>query len=268
VTSDPPTDGRNRPARSGPTPVPPPPSDKPTILRSPRNALEPDKVPPPKRRSKRVRHPLVIAGNAIFTMLVLLSLAAGAALYVGKQRFEAPGPLTENKVVNIPRGLGIRDIALLLEREGVIDQPYVFIGGVLVMKARGDLKHGEYEFTRNASLADVVDTISEGKVVQHALTIPEGLTSEQIVARLLENTALSRRPSDLDAGRAGDACLDRRKGNRQVGRTLARRRRLRQPAQEQDAAAIRSDHHLRPRGRQGLAWPAHPKERNRAADAL
>jgi UPF0755 protein len=180
-----------RAARSGPTPVPPPPVDKPTILRSPRNALEPDKVPSPRRRSKRVRHPLVIAGNAIFTVLVVVSLTVGAALYFGKERFDAPGPLEENKVVNIPRGLGIRDIAALLEREGVIDQPYVFMGGVLVMKARGGLKHGEYEFARHASLADVVSTIIEGKVVQHAVTIPEGLTSEQIVARLLENAALT-----------------------------------------------------------------------------
>ena len=33
----------------------------------------------------------------------------------------------------------------------------------------------------------MVDTIIEGKVVQHHITIPEGLTSEQIVPRLLEN---------------------------------------------------------------------------------
>jgi UPF0755 protein len=178
-------------AQPGPSPAPPPPSDKSTILRSPRTALEPEKVPLPNRRSKRARHPLVIAGSAVFTVLVVVSLAVGAALYVGKQRLDAPGPLPQDKVVNIPRGLGIKDIASLLEREGVIDQPYVFIGGVLVMKARGGLKHGEYKFAKYASLADVVDTITEGRVVQHALTIPEGLTSEQIVARLLEDTALA-----------------------------------------------------------------------------
>jgi UPF0755 protein len=37
----------------------------------------------------------------------------------------------------------------------------------------------------------VVDTIMEGKVVQHNLTIAEGLTSEQIIARLLQNDALA-----------------------------------------------------------------------------
>ena len=192
MSSIPPHSGAGRGGASRPGPVavpPPPPSGKPP--RSPRAALEPERVPVPNRRSKRVRHPLVIAGNAIFTVLIVVAVAVGGALYVGKQRFEAPGPLAADKVVNIPRGLGIRDIADLLTREGVIDQPWVFIGGVLVLKARGDLKHGEYQFSKAASLADVVNTIVENKVVQHTLTIPEGLTSEQIVARLLENEALS-----------------------------------------------------------------------------
>jgi UPF0755 protein len=159
--------------------------------RSPRTALEPERVPTPRRRSKRVRHPLVVAGNAIFTVLILLTVVAGIALFVGKQRFENPGPLTEDKVVNIPRGLGIRDISELLVREGVIDQPWIFVGGVVAMKARDGLKYGEYQFNKHASVRGVVETIIEGKVVQHLFTIPEGLTSEQIVARLLENPALS-----------------------------------------------------------------------------
>ena len=185
----PPQNGNGR-GPNGPTAVLPPPSSG-KLLRSPRAALEPERVPPPRRRSKKVRHPLVIVGNAIFTALVIISVAVGGALFVGKQRFEAPGPLPEDKVVNIPRGLGVKDIADVLLREGVIDQPYVFIGGVFVLKAKGDLKYGEYQFTKHASLADVVDTIIENKVVQHAFTVAEGLTSEQIVARLLENSSLS-----------------------------------------------------------------------------
>jgi UPF0755 protein len=164
---------------------------KPSLPRSPRAALEPERIPAPKRHSRRVRHPIVVIGNAIFTALIVVSIAVGAALFIGRQRFEAPGPLPEDKLVNIPRGLGIRDIADLLQREGVIDQPYVFMGGVIVLKARGELKYGEYQFSRQASVAEVVDTITEGKVIQHGLTVPEGLTSEQIVARLLENDVLT-----------------------------------------------------------------------------
>ena len=159
--------------------------------RSPRAALEPERLAVPARHSMKVRHPVVIAGNALFTLLVLVVIAGGAALFFGKQRYEAPGPLAQDKVVNIPRGLGSRAIAEVLVRKGVIDEPLVFIGGVMVRKARGELKHGEYKFDAHASIADVVNTMIEGKVVQHALTVAEGLTSEQVVAKLLENDALT-----------------------------------------------------------------------------
>jgi UPF0755 protein len=158
--------------------------------RSPRAALEPEHVPLPTRRPKGPRHPLVIIGNAVITFAVLIALGAGAGLFVGKQRFDAPGPLASDKVVLIPRG-GIRDIADQLEREGVINQPYLFMAGVLVLKARDELKAGEYQFAKQASLRQVVDTLIEARVVQHPVTIPEGLTSEQIVARLLDNPVLT-----------------------------------------------------------------------------
>ncbi|MCC7347894.1 MAG: endolytic transglycosylase MltG [Variibacter sp.] len=158
--------------------------------RSARARLEPERVPQPSRPSRRVRHPLIIAGNAVFTGLVILAVAAGIGYAMGKQRFEAPGPLTEDRIVNIPRG-GMQDMADQLVREGVIDQKWVFIGGVLLTRSRDDLKSGEYMFRKNASLRDVVDTIAEGKVVQHQVTLPEGLTSEQIIARLLETDLLS-----------------------------------------------------------------------------
>jgi UPF0755 protein len=142
-------------------------------------------------RSRRARHPLVMIGNALFTLLVILAAVAGAAVYFGREKFQAPGPLADAKVVNIPRGLGIKDISDILSREGVIEQPYVFMGGVIALKARGELKYGEYRFAAHASVADVIDTLMEGKVVQHAFTIPEGLTADQIVARVQENDVLT-----------------------------------------------------------------------------
>jgi UPF0755 protein len=161
-----------------------------TPPRSPRARLEPERLPQPTRPSRRARHPLVIVGNAILTILLVVGLAVAVGVGIGKQRFEAPGPLEQDKIVNIPRG-GLPEVADLLQREGVIEHKWVFVAGVVLMKARDDLKFGEYLFHRKASLHDVVDTVVEGKVVQHQITIPEGLTSEQVIARLLENTVLS-----------------------------------------------------------------------------
>src|SRR3954452_24666248 len=164
-------------------------SERPPISpRSPRAALEPEQVPPPPKRSERARNPFVIVGNAVITLVLVSMIGAGGAYIYGKQMLEAPGPLREDKIVNIPARAGKGDIAEALQREGVIDvNRWLFIGGVFALKASTDLKPGEYEFRKNASLRDVIGTIVEGKVVQHAVTIPEGLTSEQIVARLSDN---------------------------------------------------------------------------------
>ncbi|WP_322517349.1 endolytic transglycosylase MltG [Rhodopseudomonas palustris] len=164
-------------------------SERPPISpRSPRAALEPEQLPPPPKRSDRARNPLVIIGNAIITLVLVLMIGAGGIYVYGKQKIEADGPLQDDKVVNIPQRAGLGDIAEILQREGVIENNrWVFIGSVLALKARADLKPGEYSFQKNASLRDVIGTIVEGKVVQHAVTIPEGLTSEQIVARLTDN---------------------------------------------------------------------------------
>src|SRR6266852_3758089 len=164
-------------------------SERPPISpRSPRAALEPERVPPPPKRSERARNPFVVVGNAIITIVLVLMIGGGGAYIYGKQKIEAPGPLPEDKVVNIPARAGMTDIADILQREGVIDNNrWAFIGSVFALKARSELKPGEYSFQKNASLRDVIGTMVEGKVVQHAATIPEGLTSEQIVTRLSEN---------------------------------------------------------------------------------
>ena len=84
--------------------------------RSPRAALEPEIVSEPKRPSRRARHPLVIAGNAIFTIILVVAIAGGVAYSFGKHKFDAAGPLERERIVNIPRGLGLREIADLLAR--------------------------------------------------------------------------------------------------------------------------------------------------------
>jgi UPF0755 protein len=167
--------------------------------RSPRAALEPEQLPPPPKRSARARNPLVIAGNAIMTLLLIVMLGAGGAYVYGKQKIETPGPLKDEKIVNIPSRAGMADIVDLLQREGVIENRqgsidynrWAFFAAVIAMKAHSELKSGEYAFQKNASMRDVINTMVEGKVIQHAFTVPEGLTSEQIVARLLENDVLA-----------------------------------------------------------------------------
>ena len=165
--------------------------------RSPRAALEPEQVPPPPKRSKGARNPLVVAGNAVFTIILLGMLAVGGGYFYAKQTLQAPGPLTEDRVVNIPKTAGTGDIAELLQREGVVDvNRWAFLGGTIVMKARSELKAGEYLFQKRASLHVVSGELGLAALDPGGLE-PLGLPLRAFSERLLsENRTLKRALTD------------------------------------------------------------------------
>ena len=146
-------------------------------------------MPPPP--SRRARHPLVVIGNAVLTIIVLLFIAFGALIYLGKGMFDAPGPLDRERSVVIPRDSGVRAIAEILRRENIIETPFVFVVGATLTRATGELKAGEYLFDARVSMRDVLETLVEGKSILHLVTIAEGLTSQQIVQRLRESEVLT-----------------------------------------------------------------------------
>lgn len=156
--------------------------------RSPKQSLQPQGMPP---RSKRARHPLVVVLNFFMMVVVLGVLVVGAALYWGKMAFEREGPLQEPATVLIAKGTGLSQIAQTLEANGVIADANVFRGGVVAYKKQSRMKAGEYLFEPGDSMRDVMNKIASGRAILHTVTIPEGWTSEQIVARLRNDAVLT-----------------------------------------------------------------------------
>lgn len=167
--------------------------------RSPSEAIKPMVAPPPPPRESRRRRRggLLSALSAFFTFIMIAVLAFGAAVYLGQRQFDAPGPLTEDKAV-VVRGGG-QTVAETLRREGVIDYPLLFVLGLYATGKNDELKAGEYLFKREASLREVMDLIASGRTLLHPITLPEGLTSEQIVARLMENDLLTGQIAEVPA---------------------------------------------------------------------
>jgi UPF0755 protein len=149
----------------------------------------PERVPPPP--SRRARHPIIIVGNAIFTILLLAAVVGGAGILYGAKQFNSPGPLDRERTVNIPPRTGLRDMADLLQREGVISSSTYFVAGAVILGATDKMKAGEYVFEKGASMDDVLETIISGKSIQHSVTMAEGLTTQQIVQRLNDAEVLS-----------------------------------------------------------------------------
>lgn len=170
-------------------------TSRPSATTSPAVAIEPRRV---TQRGRRIRGPrseprMVRIGSAIFTILVALLFATVVLI----STFDAPGPLTQAKTFVVPRGEGTNDIAERLERDGIITNRWTFMAMLLTgrlsgtSKKGGDLKAGAYEFKAAASMREVADVLIEGKSALVKITIPEGLTSFQIVERLKAMEQLS-----------------------------------------------------------------------------
>ena len=176
-------------ASATPQPAPPPPAAKPAAKLPPakQSSAKLSSGKPRRRPSERAHHPLVIVGSAFFTLAIVLGILAAFAF----AQLRRPGPLEADKTVMLVRNLGFADIGEILKREGVVENAYLFDLGVVMLQARSSLKAGEYLFPRHANIHDVIGILVEGRAVLHQVTIPEGLTSEQVVARLLENDVLT-----------------------------------------------------------------------------
>jgi UPF0755 protein len=150
-------------------------------------------------RERGPHRPFIRFVSGVFTLLLLVMLLAAESAVFLQSRVDAPGPLVQSKLVTIPKGDSAHEIAARLERDGFVSDRRLFIAGYLLSKMSGwgegsrsvQLKAGDYMIPQAASVRQVIDIISEGKTITYKVTIPEGLTSEQIVERLKADNSLA-----------------------------------------------------------------------------
>jgi UPF0755 protein len=159
--------------------------------RSPNEAIKPSMAPPPPPKLRRRRRGMLSLLSGLLTLFVALAIAGIFGFSMLQHEVTAKGPLQSDKVVVIPRNTGTGEIANILKEEGVIDQPLLFQVYAHINRQRGQLKAGEFQFKAGISIEDAIGTLIQGKAILHTVTIPEGLTSEQIVSRLYEHEILT-----------------------------------------------------------------------------
>lgn len=183
--------------------LPPPGRPQAPKPRSPSELLVPTRPPSPPKRIKAEREPRRMNGflrfvDAALSFAFLVFLLTGAVAIWLRQSFDAPGPLAQSAAIIVSKGDAALDIAERLEKAGVINDRRVFMLQYYTARVYGSasgvdrsgLKAGEYEFAKSASVRQVLDTIISGRGVLQKLTIPEGLTSRQIVDRLKADPGL------------------------------------------------------------------------------
>ncbi|HWY84526.1 MAG TPA: endolytic transglycosylase MltG, partial [Roseiarcus sp.] len=150
-----------------------------------------DPAPPPAQPPRKPRRMGLSSLSGLLTFVLLGALATVGGLVWLMKEARSPGPLTEDKVVMIMRENDAADIADQLERAGVIDSATWFNILTALDGNRGALKRGEYAFKAGMSMNDIENELIAHHVIRYKITIPEGLTSEQVVDRLHEDSVLT-----------------------------------------------------------------------------
>jgi peptidoglycan lytic transglycosylase G len=119
---------------------------------------------------------------AITVGLVVSVLLAGGAVLWGYAQYQRPGPAEAPVTVVLQPGSGLPAIARHLADAGVLARADVFVLAARLSTGGGrDLKAGEYLFPAHASMAQVLVKLRAGETVVRRLTVPEGLTSREVM---------------------------------------------------------------------------------------
>ena len=124
---------------------------------------------------------------------LLIVAVAGAGYWLYRDA-ETTGPLAEARSIVVPPHIGVTGIAALLAEEGVVRHRPTFELFARLSGRGAALKAGEYEFPAGVSAVQALDILAAGRTVKRRLTIPEGLTSAEVVALVRDAPALDGDP--------------------------------------------------------------------------
>ncbi|WP_426123280.1 endolytic transglycosylase MltG [Pararhizobium sp. PWRC1-1] len=186
--------GRNEAGNNGPI-----------IPKSASEALRPEKVPQPPKRSRKAKSQVVIFLNFLMTVIVCLTIAAAGTVYYAMSAYEDNGPLTANTNFIVRSGAGIQEIASNLERNNIVSDGRVFrFMSEAYLEDNDTLKAGEYEIKAGSSMQEIMQLLKSGKSILYSVSLPEGLTVKQMFARLSSDPVLE---GDLPAQMPAEGTL-------------------------------------------------------------
>lgn len=107
-------------------------------------------------------------------------------IYWINNNWESPKANTDVKIFVKP-GFNSRQIATLLKNEKVIKSAFLFTAYIKLLAIDNRLRPGTYHFSGNENVSEVVTKILKGTMKSVVVTIPEGLTIQQIASILQEN---------------------------------------------------------------------------------
>ncbi|MCF7976930.1 MAG: endolytic transglycosylase MltG [Chromatiaceae bacterium] len=140
--------------------------------------------------------------------LILVGVAVSGVLLLEYQRFlqtpielvAEPAPDSEpdveltqrpdQRIVEIPPGTRLRDLAARLADDGLISDPYFFIALAYQERLQNKIKAGEYALVNGMRPSDLITMFASGRSIQYPVTLIEGRRFRDAVDSLASQEVL------------------------------------------------------------------------------
>jgi len=125
---------------------------------------------------------------ALGFVVVVLAVAGAAGGWLWMQSEVAkPGPSVETTTFEVRKGEHLGSVADRLEEQGLIRDARTLRLHARVEGQQTAVKVGEYAIPARASVQRILEQLVEGDVIEYRITVPEGLTTAQIL-RIIEKS--------------------------------------------------------------------------------
>ena len=148
-----------------------------------------------RRRRRRKRRGFGSFLAVVLSLAVVGGIAYGAVtfgrewlgeLFAGPADYEGPGQGSVE--VTIPEGATIRQIGNILVDADVVASSDAFVNAAQDHPDGLSIQAGDYTLTQQMNAADAVEALLGATAIVGRVTIPEGFRTEQVVARIAEET--------------------------------------------------------------------------------
>ena len=132
---------------------------------------------------------------AIISILLVVAFYYASEIY---STMNTEMQLSQTETIVFPRGSSIRTLAnQLIEKDLLKDKRHLLVWGKLNRQGTR-LQAGEYTIPSGSTLAELLDDMVDGAVVQHNIALIEGFTFRQILETIHNNPVITIETKDLD----------------------------------------------------------------------
>ena len=143
--------------------------------------------------------------KALVAGIALVTALTGAGLLWSYRIIQAPLSLPDSPVVlEVKSGQSLKSLLLELEADGFLHRPHVLALWARWQGLDRQIQAGEYELHPGLTGASFLNLLASGAVLSYRITLPEGITLSDALARLHKDGRLAREIQHVDDPRLLD----------------------------------------------------------------